>query len=366
MLSGDEIRGNNTMRTPAVFILAGVVGLYAAGSTQAEPTMEIQINKTQGDYWLENPGLENLWQYTITNMSDSGSQNNMIGFILPAGTDQGIFYVGNATGNWTVTDFGTDNILLEGLLTSNPDAPSSFTFDVYFTGDTFHQDYATATAVGPPDGLTFQPELTDVPGEFPRTLEADIYFDGIVNFKDFAMLAEEWMNTIPGYGSPGEGNAQIMDIQVANAQSEDYWQERPGIESLFQYTVTNNTPSQSPGDSLWKYTVPVGSEDGVFWAEAPTNWDIIYGLGETVFETSNAALPANGGQGLFEIYSTNLDVGKLYVTATSFQNGVFNPVEVDAPIKALKADITSNGIVDTNDLKQMSNEWLMMESWYGP
>ena len=71
----------------------------------------------------------------------------------------------------------------------------TFAFDIYSTDLNIHQDYATATAVGPPDGLTFQPELTDVPGDYERTLSADITGNGIVDANDLKLMCNEWLMT---------------------------------------------------------------------------------------------------------------------------------------------------------------------------
>ena len=265
MLRGDEIMKNNTMRTLAVFILAGMIVLCAAGSVQAEPTMDIQIYKTQGDYLLENPGLENLWQYTVTNMSDAGSQNNMLDFTLPAGTNQGIFYAGDATSGWAVESGdpynpGLDHMILEGLLTPGV----SFTFDVYFTGDAFHQDYATATARGDEINVPFIPVSTDVPGEYPRTLEADIYFDGIVNLLDFAVLANEWMQEESWYSPPytgGDGTTmQVTHSQPAIGNYDfDYF--NIGDELFIQYTITNTSEPGTQNNMIY-FTLPAGVKGG--------------------------------------------------------------------------------------------------------
>ena len=76
-----------------------------------------------------------------------------------------------------------------------------------------HQDYATAHGRGPPEGLQFNPVLVDVPGEFPRTLVADVYFDGIVNFRDFAVLAGEWLDEEDWYSPPYTGEDLRGDLR---------------------------------------------------------------------------------------------------------------------------------------------------------
>ena len=348
--------------------------LVATSLAHAEPTMDIKISKARGDYWIENPGLENLWQYTITNMSDSGSQYNMIDFTLPAGTNQGIFYAGNTSIGWTIDDPfnpGLDNITLKGLLTPNPANPPSFTFDVYFTGDTFHQDYATATAVGPPDGLTFQLELTDVPGEYPHTLSADIYFDGIVNLLDFAVLAGEWMQEEDWYGPPYSGGGPTMDI-TANSYigNHDLDLFHLGDELLIQYTVTNTSGSGTKNNMI-DFSLPAGCNQGVYDAVVPSGWSFVINDDNTFFNGNGYVIEPSQDD-LFKLFSTDLNIHQDYATATAVgpPDGLtFQPELTDVPgeyERTLSSDITGNGIVDTNDLKQMSDEWLITESWYVP
>ena len=360
MLRGDEIRGNNTMRIPAVFILAGAIFVCAIGLAHAEPTMSIQYS-TDNQGWFE---------YLVTNTSAQAEHNNMVEFSLPAGTNQGIYDAVAPTG-WLFAINPNDIIFIGN---GNYIAPGNQElFELYSTDLNIHQDYATANAVGPPQGLAFDSVLVDVPGEFPRTLDADIYFDGIVNFRDFAVLAGEWMDTEDWYVLPTGGDGPTMAVDSSYSIADyDQWADtpHPGDELLLQYEVTNTTSGSDPDNALIIFSVPCGINQGVYDAVAPdVGWDLTINNNDTTFTGDTFALSAGGNQGLFELYSTELNLSKGYATALSASNPPqsFNSAEVDIPIiRTLFADITGNGIVDTNDLKQMSGQWLMTESWYAP
>ena len=65
MLSGDEFVKNNTMRMPAVFILVGMVSVFAAGPAQAEPVFNSSITYIGA---ANDPNYHN-WRLEVTNDS---------------------------------------------------------------------------------------------------------------------------------------------------------------------------------------------------------------------------------------------------------------------------------------------------------
>jgi len=365
MLRGDEIRKNNAMRIPAIFIVVGMIVLYIAGFVYAEPTMTIDTDiYTGADFGF-------IGSYTVTNTSEQAEHNNMIEFALPAGTNQGVYNAVAPTG-WLLT-INSDNTVFTGngnyIAHGNQEL-----FELYSTDLNIHQNYAEAMAEGVTTPVPFNSVQTDVPGEFPRTLESDIYFDGIVNFRDFAILAGEWLDEEDWYSPPTGGDGPTMTVESSCYIADyDQWAENPhpGDELLLQYEVTNTTSGGDPDNALIIFSVPCGINQGVYDAVAPdVGWNLTINNNDTTFTGDTFALSAGGNQGLFELYSTELNLSKGYATALSASNPPqsFNSVEVDVPlrVKTLSADITGNGIVDANDLKQISNQWLMTESWYVP
>ena len=103
------------LRMPAVFILAWMIVLCAAGLVYAEPVMDISYSSAIGNHDLDffYVGDELLIQYTVSNNSDPGNSNNMIDFTLPAGVNQGV-YDAVAPTNWTFT-INADNTFFEGI-----------------------------------------------------------------------------------------------------------------------------------------------------------------------------------------------------------------------------------------------------------
>ena len=366
MLRGDEIWKNNAMRTPAVFILAGMIVLCAAGSVQAEPTMDIQSSYVEADFddWKDpgeqHPGDELRLMYSVENTSQPGTQNNMINFTLPAGSNLGVYEV-LAPSGWSFA-INADNTFFSG--NGNVIEPQSILsgFHLYSTDLNIHQDYATATAEGIGATVPFQPELTDVPGEYPRTLEADIYFDGIVNLLDFAVLAGEWMDEEDWYSPPYAGGGPEMTIQYATDNT-----------GWFEYLIRNTSQEPDIGaKNMIDFVFPAGANQGVYDAYAQNDWNYTIFDDYTIFNhgTLDGLLP--GEQTVFELYSTDLNIHHDYATATATGPPLgllFEPVKLDVPgeyPRTLEADIYFDGIVDANDLKQMTDEWLMTESWYVP
>lgn len=136
-----------------------------------------------------------------------------------------------------------------------------------------------------------------------------------------------------GYAAAAEA-APVMDVTDSYSTANydlDFF--HPGDELLVQYTVTNQTPGTNSNDEMIQFTLPSGSNQGVYDATAPTNWTWDIQANQTVFDATGPGsfIDSNGGQGLFELYSTLTTIVQNDATALSDGNGSFNPVEVDAP-----------------------------------
>ncbi len=355
---------------PVVYIMAGMILLYASGSVYAEPTMEITTSNCTGNYDLDlfHPGDELLIQYEVTNTTPGGDPDNALAvFSVPAGINQGVYDVIAPDAGWDFT-INPDDTTFTGDTSMLSPGDSQGLFELYSTELNVSKRYATAlSASNPPE--SFNPVKVNVPVE--TTLTTDIYFDGIVNFRDFAVLAGEWLDKENWYTLPHSGDGPVMEVMSLTSIGE-YFNEHFGNESKLTYLVTNTTPESDPDNSLISFIAPLGSNQGVVDYLTPDNnnggWNVTIDFNQTIFEANSGySLDSSGGFGQFDIVSTITDFGKGYANAESFQNGAFNSVEVDIPIiKSLSADITGNGIVDVNDLKQMSDEWLVTENWYVP
>ena len=113
----------------------------------------------------------------------------------------------------------------------------------------------------------------------------------------------------------------------------DYTGSHPGNELQIIYTVTNTTPGTDPDDRLINFTLSAGSNQGVYDAVAPTDWTFTINADDTFFSTNDTSkyIQPNNGQGVFEIYSTNLGTMQGLAKAASVGNGGFNDVTVDIP-----------------------------------
>ena len=345
-----------------VFYTAAFMLLAAAGLAHAEPTMTVNT------YYEIDPidGFAGI--YTVTNTSPQNPDYEMDIFILPAGSNQGVSGA-LAPENWTF-DINLDETIFSTTLSYIPPVNGQGTFELY--SNILDVDQRDAIAYTVPNEQ-FNPVSVDVPVE--RTLTADIYFDGIVNFKDFAMLAGEWMQVEDWYEPPVtcDGNCPVMSIQSDSAIA-DYDEfdpdPHPGNELLISYLVSNDSVTGEHNNMI-NFTLPAGSDEGVYVAAAPSGWNITINTVCTLFE-GNGSVITPGSEGLFQLYSTDLNIHQDFAEADAVgpeQSITFDPVQVDVPgeyERTLSADITGNGIVDANDLKQMSGQWLMTESWYVP
>ena len=329
-----------------LFYTAAFMLLIVTSLAQAEPTMTIQYS-TDDQGWFE---------YLVTNTSPQNPDYEMDEFILPAGSNQGVFYA-VAPINWTFIIDANETIFTTNLSYIPP-----------VNGQGFFELYSMILDVGQRDAIAntrfegqFNPVSVDVPVE--RTLEADIYFDGIVNFRDFAVLAGEWQQEEDWYSPPYFGGGPVMEID-----SDIY--VGPDFGFIGSYTVTNTSP-QAEHNNMIEFTLPAGTNQGVYDAVAPTGWLLTINSDNTVF-TGNGNYIAPGNQELFELYSTDLNIHQDYAEADGSgpPDGLtFDPVLVDVPgeyLRTLEADIYFDGIVDANDLRQMTDEWLITESWYVP
>ena len=325
-------------------------------------------------------------------------------------------------------------------------------FELYSTDLNIHQDYATAHGRGPPEGLQFNPVLVDVPGEFPRTLVADIYFDGIVNFRDFAVLAGEWLDVNyidANFGNVTDSfslNASGYDTAGGSSIDDNFFHTDSGIQIRDASGILADTillPGGADiygvahdgtklfcsnggssifgylGNDLWDLGLGIsesgarglGASDADFYliVDDGTNiarinrttgatlnkyditsyTDIDGGLGLDYIPLTNELLVTDGTDQLIRLYlasdltgidswekitPTGLGANNLYGAGYNLSNGnlVLNDnqdigkyAEGVIP-EPLEADIVKDGVVDANDLKLMSDEWLMMESWYVP
>jgi len=84
-------------------IAAGVMigaAIFGASGAYAVPIMDVTASQSIGEYDGGHPGVEALWQYTIANQSEPLQENYMVEFTLPAGSDDGLFFIDPPAG-WT-------------------------------------------------------------------------------------------------------------------------------------------------------------------------------------------------------------------------------------------------------------------------
>ncbi|MDD5011440.1 MAG: hypothetical protein PHQ00_04885, partial [Phycisphaerae bacterium] len=293
----------------AVFLL-----IVAAGLAQAEPTMEITASNYTGNYDLDlyHSGDELLIQYEVTNTTPGSDQDYALSvFSVPAGINQGVYDVIAPDAGWDFT-INPDNTTFTGETSMLSPGGSEGLFELYSTELNVSKRYATAlSASNPPE--SFNPVEVNVPVE--RTLTTDLYFDGIVNFRDFAVLAGEWLDEEDWYSLPYSGDGPTMDI-MSLASIGEYFGENPGNESKLSYLVTN-TGLDDIDNSMITFIAPAGSNQGVYDYLTPDDnqggWNVTIDLNETIFQANSGyAIPADGGFGQFDIFSTITDIGKDY------------------------------------------------------
>jgi hypothetical protein len=141
----------------------------------------------------------------------------------------------------------------------------------------------------------------------------------------------------------------------------NYNPSTPQNELLIQYLVTN-TSEHSSANNMIRFTLPSGSNSGVYDFAAPNGWSGVITQSETVFTGNGNYIPA-GGEGLFELYSTDTGMHQDNATAMAAGNCYdipFAPVPVDVPgdLHTLAGDISGDGIVDANDVGMMAENWL--------
>jgi hypothetical protein len=133
--------------------------------------------------------------------------------------------------------------------------------------------------------------------------------------------------------SPKKAEASpTMTVETESYISE-YLSSHPGNELQIIYTVTNTTLGSSSFDEMINFKLPAGSAQGVYDAVAPNNWSFAINLDDTLFSADGpgAYIAPSGGEGVFELYSTFLDVTQKDAIAMSNGSGAFNPVSVDVP-----------------------------------
>jgi hypothetical protein len=109
-----------------------------------------------------------------------------------------------------------------------------------------------------------------------------------------------------------------------------YYETDPELGFGAVYIVTNTTPGSNPDDNMISFTLPAGSNLGVYDALPPRNWGFQIELDNTYFWTDTTPI-LPGGQKLFELYSNLTNVGQDYAQAMSEYNGPFVPVLVVVP-----------------------------------
>jgi hypothetical protein len=142
----------------------------------------------------------------------------------------------------------------------------------------------------------------------------------------------------------------------------DYSPAHVGDELQVIYTVTNTS---EPGNSnkMLDFTLPAGSNQGVYDAVSGNGWAFEIDADSTRFYQGSSPALQSGEQMVLELYSTILTVSQDWAAATA--RGVeiptqFPPVLVDVPgdLHTLAGDISGDGIVDANDVGMMAENWL--------
>lgn len=114
----------------------------------------------------------------------------------------------------------------------------------------------------------------------------------------------------------------------------DFNPAHPGNELQGIYTVTNTSPN-SGANNMIDFTLPAGSNQGVYDAIASNGWTFQIMQDYTKFISGNQLPLMPNEQTVFEMYSTKLDTATKMATATA--QGIethtqFDPVSVSVPI----------------------------------
>jgi hypothetical protein len=134
---------------PRCWLLLSVLAL---GTVTAPATLDWSVSSSTSVYNdeidLGNPGAERCCSHIVDNLSSSGDINNLIQFIVPGGTNQGVYYADTSRpSRWPTINIEANQTVFEGLLKPT-DAPQVVTFTLYTSLPTLGQADAQATAQG--------------------------------------------------------------------------------------------------------------------------------------------------------------------------------------------------------------------------
>ena len=198
-----------------ILVLAGLVlASGAAYGDSGSPTMEVlSYNYSNG-----------LYEYLVTNTSPSNPDHEMNKFILPVGTNHGVYEANGCPQDWTST-INLDETVFSTITAPIPPGGGEGNFEVHshLTGDVngdakaytrYAEPFNSARVVAPP-------------------LLGDLNLDRIVNFLDFARLAGEWMqegNLVSDINNNGAGDG-IVDYQDLLVLAEQWLMEGPKYDT---------------------------------------------------------------------------------------------------------------------------------------
>ena len=129
------------------------------------PTMSISASaQNDRDYDASRPGQQSLIVYTITNTSASLGVYDMIGFTLPAGTNDGLYKVVPSGGMMVWSSSLNATSTVSRRTSSGMPAGAAGTLTVYADSPHTRLGYATADSI---DDGPFVPVLVPVPAQPP-------------------------------------------------------------------------------------------------------------------------------------------------------------------------------------------------------
>lgn len=146
---------------------------------------------------------------------------------------------------------------------------------------------------------------------------------------------------------------------------DDFDEEHPGNECLISYII-RNTSSAGDANNLISYTVPAGTNQGVYIATKPTGWISTKNANDTRFDGNGNYIPP-GNQNSFRLYSYSLHVGRGTASAVASDDDPFPPLTVEVP-----TEVPEPGVGITNvggsvtaaygtvafELSGTNNEWV--------
>ena len=128
----------------------------------------------------------------------------------------------------------------------------------------------------------------------------------------------------------GNLDVSTLDMQALGNGGQSMTVQDAHAGGFHQYLVTNTSPADSAYE-MDDFTLWFGSTDGVYDALGPDNWLFEIDTDRTHFWGEGGKISPDGGQGVFELYSTITDIRDGEATAYTRLDETFPPVDVQGP-----------------------------------